>query len=136
MDKLETEFHKRTASNDGLAAKCKTCAKAYDDARANLPCRVEGRIQYAKSDKGKLAGDKAKHKWSKQNPAKRAAQHAVNNAVRDSRIEKSEYCVECGKTDCTINGHHDDYARPLDVRWLCSACHSDWHKQNGPGLNA
>ena len=31
---------------------------------------------------------------------------------------------------------HDDYAKPLSVRWLCGKCHTAWHQENGEGLNA
>lgn len=35
-------------------------------------------------------------------------------------------CDECGSTRNVIR-HHDDYARPLDVRCLCRPCHSRIH---------
>lgn len=34
-------------------------------------------------------------------------------------------CEECGG-EVSV-GHHDDYARPLEVRWLCDRHHRRWH---------
>ncbi len=58
----------------------------------------------------------------------------VNNAIRGKKLFK-EPCEVCGCTD-KIHAHHDDYDKPLDVRWLCSAHHSQWHAKNGTALNA
>ena len=66
-------------------------------------------------------------------PNKYKAQTTVNNAIRDGKIFKSP-CESCG-SDGKINGHHDDYLKPLDIRWLCFWCHSQWHKLNGEALN-
>lgn len=32
----------------------------------------------------------------------------------------------------SIQAHHDDYNRPLSIRWLCQMCHHEWHKSNKP----
>jgi ribosomal protein S27AE len=58
----------------------------------------------------------------------------VGRAVRDGVISKPDACEECGEKK-DLHGHHDDYDFPLDVRWLCSACHLRWHRENGPGKN-
>lgn len=142
-------FYKHPEMKDGRVNKCKDCNKKdvkenraakidyyqeYDRARANRPDRVKAREEYAKTEEGKAAHNKAKQRWSDANQIKRAASIIVNNAIRSGKLSKGYKCSECGKSEGKIHGHHDDYTKPLDVRWLCPKCHSDWHKQNGEGF--
>jgi hypothetical protein len=132
--KQESEFHIRKASKDGLSAKCKSCAKAYDESRLRDPKRVEARKAYAKTEAGLIAGSRAKAEWAKRNPKKNKASNAVSNAVRDGKMARKP-CEVCGST-YRIHGHHDDYDKMYDVRWLCAQHHRDWHKEHGEALNA
>ena len=135
-DKHVDMFGNRAASNDGKAAICKECQKEYDRKRANLPHRVKARIDYSKTEEGKAAGARAKKAWDERNVIKKSASVMVGNAVRDGKIIKPELCESCNSKPGLLHGHHDDYAYPLVVRWLCPGCHNKWHKENGEGLNA
>lgn len=146
-DKAEEEFHKRAASSDGLAAKCKTCQREYDKKRANNPKRVRSRNEYAKTDAGIASMKKARSKWAANNkgkiyqstksyrerfPKKYKAHGKVAYEVKIGNLSPKP-CEICG--DAKAVAHHDDYDKPLDVRWLCQAHHKQWHAENGGGAN-
>lgn len=59
---------------------------------------------------------------------KRAAQAALNHEVRHGRITKQP-CEVCGALK--VDAHHDDYSKPLNVRWLCRPHHHEVHRLNG-----
>jgi len=131
-------------------AKCKECyikkvkiyahinqdrIRSYEKQRSMLPHRVELRAKYAKTKKGKDAVNKAKKRYLEHNLIKRASHIMLGNAIRDGKVTRKNTCETCGTHSNRIHGHHDDYSKPLDVRWLCAKCHSKWHKENGSGLN-
>ena len=53
----------------------------------------------------------------------------TNHAIRDGKITKQP-CENCGAEPA--QAHHDDYNKPLAVRWLCQTCHTKWHRDNKP----
>jgi ribosomal protein S27AE len=141
-------FHKRKASLDGLAAKCKECQKDYDKKRSNMPHRVEARSEYAKTKNGIESRRRASRKYSSKNkdkvykatkeyrennPKKCKAHGIVAYHVKIGNL-KSKACEVCGESKS--QAHHDDYDYPLEVRWLCSKHHKEWHAKNGEGKNA
>ena len=143
-------FYKHKQMADGRLNKCKECNKAdvrknyrvnidhfkeYDRLRNCLPHRLDARKKYAGTDQGKAVGNKAKKTWNKRNPIKRGAAQMVCNAVRIGTLIKPADCGNCGNTPSRLHGHHDDYAFPLTVRWLCPGCHTAWHRENGEALN-
>ena len=40
---------------------------------------------------------------------------------------KKKPCESCGRDNSQM--HHDDYAKPTDVRWFCRPCHLAHHKK-------
>ena len=132
-EKDKSEFGKRAASKDGLSPKCKLCQKIYDKARASDPFREEARRIYAQTEEGKIATNRAKAAYRKRNPIKHKAHALVSRAIRSGKLFR-EPCEKCGEVE-PIHAHHDDYAKPLNIRWLCSKHHSQWHKENGEGKN-
>lgn len=73
---------------------------------------------------------------------KQRARNAVITAQRRGLLER-QHCEACGKGSehppgtydylKNIHAHHDDYSKPLEVRWLCGSCHKRHHIKHGPG---
>ena len=72
-------------------------------------------------------------KYRKKYPKKHEAHKAASTAIRNKSLAK-ESCEVCG--DVNVYAHHDDYAKYLNVRWLCDFHHREWHKENGEGKNS
>lgn len=59
--------------------------------------------------------------------AKDSARKDLGLAVARGDIEVPERCSRCLRAR-KLQAHHDDYSKPLVVRWLCIACHSRHHR--------
>lgn len=60
--------------------------------------------------------------------AERTARFKVYRAIKAGVLAKGP-CEICGTTE-NIRAHHDDYEKPLSVRWLCQKHHHQWHRRN------
>lgn len=56
---------------------------------------------------------------------KTAARTTVNRYIRLGYLSKQP-CELCGYE--VVEAHHDDYTKPLEVRWLCRKHHAEHHK--------
>lgn len=64
--------------------------------------------------------------------AKYAARSRARNAISKGKVRRLP-CEVCGLEPA--EAHHDDYGRPLDVRFLCGQHHRAWHAANDPNPN-
>jgi ribosomal protein S27AE len=128
-------FYKAVGCKDGRAGQCIPCVRtrarirqyvkrdeirAYERERSKLPHRKMLRAT-------NLIRERRDH------PEKTAARTAVSNAVRDGKLLKMD-CAFCGSSNTVA--HHHDYARPLDVTWLCTPCHIRFHALEGMARDA
>lgn len=65
-------------------------------------------------------------RWFAKNPEARYAQNQVRSALRRGDMVR-EPCSICGATPA--HAHHDDYSKPLIVRWLCPKHHKVRHAE-------
>jgi len=64
--------------------------------------------------------------WSARNREKKRANGIVKKAIERGELERQS-CEIC--KSAFTEAHHDDYSKPLSVRWLCVKHHNEWHKQ-------
>ncbi len=144
-------FYAHPKAKDGRDATCKECRKAkvranreakvdyyrefdrqrgktqkrrdaVDDYRRRNPDKVrDWRQAYVDRHPDRIA--ESHRKSNAKHPDRRKARQAVGNAVRDGRLDKPDKCSRCGTKAPRIEGHHEDYSKPLDVTWLCTLCH-------------
>lgn len=60
-----------------------------------------------------------------------AAYRVCQSALKAGRLRPPKKCQRCHQPKRRVHAHHDDYARPLDVQWLCSVCHQTRHAEIG-----
>lgn len=63
-------------------------------------------------------------RWGLLHRLQRQAHSAVSVALKNGTITKT-VCVVCGAD--RVEGHHDDYSKPLEVVWLCRPHHGERH---------
>lgn len=123
-----SQFYTHPRMADGHLNKCKECTKrdmairfllkreeirAYDRSRQKSNRRRSLKLEYQRRSRLR-------------SPEKHAAREALGIAVRDGRVQRRP-CEICGSPD--TEAHHEDYSRPLDVRWLCFKHHRIFHGQ-------
>lgn len=65
------------------------------------------------------------------------ARRLVSYSIYRQQLEPQpcEICGGYGKRNngkSLVEAHHDDYNKPLNIRWLCFFHHREWHKTNKP----
>ncbi len=126
-----TEFYKHPMMADGHVNKCKECNKK--DCRESRSKRIEHYREYDRRRGNRNTQEDINEYWRKY-PKKTKARALVARNIKKGNLFRMP-CDVCGSTE-HIHAHHDDYDKPLNVRWLCAAHHHQWHAKNGEGANA
>lgn len=109
-----SQFYSDPRQSDGLKSKCITCflKQARDFARSN-PRQLK----------------KLYRRYPRKNldsALKRSARNKIAYAIRSGKISKLP-CEVCDNPNS--QAHHDDYTKPLDVKWRCSKHHGILHRK-------
>ncbi len=123
-----SSYYKHPQMHDGFLKKCKACAKmdaiinrvvnlervqAYDRNRKLEPDRLEQRRRNSK-------------RQTRLYPHKRRAHGIVAKAIKKGWLIPQP-CEVCKVAPA--DAHHDNYKKPLEVRWLCPFHHHAAHRK-------
>lgn len=108
---------------------CRTCGQSFDAKVWQVakqdweckPCRDSRRAPYWR----KRSAERLQRPGHRE---RQAIWNAVFHAVERGDLVKQP-CEVCGADH--VEAHHDDYAKPLDVRWLCPTHHKAHHRNTG-----
>jgi len=109
-------FNRNARRKDGLQVYCRECTRAQDKLYESSPKGITTR---------KISEDRKYQRRLKECPEKLKARYALRYAVRTGHVVKQP-CEVCGTLQ--VEAHHDDYSKPLEVRWRCRAHHADLHR--------
>lgn len=136
------EFWNNKAQSGGKESICISCSKAKNKAyyRNNTEKESKRCADYrhglGAEERRRSAERYARHaparrensrQRSKDRPLKNRAYNAVYRAIQKGELVRPDRCSECPNNG-RIYAHHDDYAKQLDVRWLCGSCHQAAHR--------
>lgn len=118
---LDFYVHKMMA--DGRLNKCKVCTKKdvaerYVVARPAIDEYEKARF---KTPERKAKVKEYRKRLEKKNPEKVTARRKLANAIKTGKTIRQP-CEVCGEKS---QAHHEDYSKPLEVRWLCFKHHRE-----------
>lgn len=83
-------------------------------------------ISWRKENKEKY--NEYQRKFKSKNRTQIDARRCVYYAVKGGILIKPLLCEICGENK-PLQGHHEDYTKPLEVKWLCRTCHCQQHNK-------
>lgn len=126
--KRAAEYYKHAQMKDGRLNICIECVKTRvrKHRQENDSVREYDRKRYRENLSRRIKAAKNAQKWNERYPDRYRAHNMLSAAIRDGRLERGKKCELCGSKK-NLEGHHDDYKKPLDVRWMCVRCHRLHH---------
>lgn len=127
------DFYPHPRMKDGHLNKCKECNKKdtnnryykdfdkiqkYEKEREQTDHRKQKKLEYQRKRRAL-------------NPEKNKARQIVSNAIRYGKLKKQP-CEICGEK---AQAHHEDYSKPLEIKWLCFKHHRESHGQLDSNIN-
>ncbi len=125
------EFYKNKRTILGITSECKKChCKTSIETRNKDNARDKNK-EFARIDRIQNLEKYRERERSRERKKdeKYDARRILNNAIKNGTVIKPAICEEC-RQEKRLTGHHDDYSKPLKIKWLCYECHGILHRKN------
>lgn len=125
--KSASDFARNASEPDGLQRACRSCrTEIQRESRRRRAdgARVRARRYHARN--ATQARTRAAN-YKVANPEVALAHKLVSRAIVAGELQRASECSLCGSSAFAIQAHHEDYSKPLAVRWLCAPCHKSLH---------
>ena len=117
-------FSRDSQLKSGLRGKCRVCiSKNNHDPSVRRQLTLNAK-RWKLNHREKAIN--SRNCYKKKNRSKISAHDAVYYALKVGNLIKPEFCSDCGFRK-VAHGHHEDYSKKLDVKWLCHICHFKNH---------
>lgn len=90
------------------------------------PCENAKAKKYQMTPAGREATRRINARQYKKHGHKWRARAKYHYALSTGKLKRPTKCEKCGASG-RIEGHHDDYDKPLEVHSLCTSCHAALH---------
>lgn len=118
--------------------KCSLCRQQKDDHFVKYGKYPNGSQRWAHSScnsqyrQSTISDGKAQKRYAKHKRHRTAVYRIVYEAKQEGLISEPDQCEYC-KEKKSLQAHHPDHSKPLDVIWLCQKCHGRFHSQEEGG---
>lgn len=86
----------------------------------------EYKRQYYQENKERVV--QKRRERDQKNPMEPRAWRTTQTRKMRGEIVSPKTCLLCGSSE-HIHAHHEDYARPKDIIWMCVMCHKKRHRE-------
>ena len=136
-EKNEEEFNKwyKKSGSSGYRQNCRECdhllnkefrEKNSDKLKVKRRNRNGAQPKRYCTDPKQQKRNEDVYRSQRKYPEKRAARTFLNSYIKMGKVMKPNSCEICLQK-AKVEGHHEDYSKPLEVKWVCKKCHTDIH---------
>ncbi len=116
------------SDGSGYCRECCALTQRANGPQRRASDRIRRRLGLAKPSPKPLGYKEPAHK--------KRARKIVRTNLASGNIVKPACCQSCGAAGVRLDAHHADYSKPLDIEWLCCACHGGRHRIDAPAIHA